>query len=410
MIQNPQLSGSLEIIERKLNLKELELTSLMEITQAINANLPEESLYKIFHFTLIANLRIGKLALFVCDDTWDCKVYFGTSCDIRLSRINDDILEIKKISPILNKKGFEEFKVVIPIVHKAKVLAYVFLGDKVNAENNDSIDFPFIQTLTSILIVAIENKKLARKELQQEAIKKELAIARDVQSLFIPKELPFNEQICVQATYLPHQSIGGDYYDYIEIDKDRFLICIADVSGKGIPAALLMSNFQASLRALIRQTTDLEYIVKELNLLIMRSSKGDRFITFFAAIYDHTTKKLEYINAGHNPPVLIDKDKVVSVLDKGSTILGAFKDLPFVEKSILDISPSSFLMAYTDGVTEVENENNEEYGFEGFQAFLLQNHLLKSSELHDRILKELNTFSGNKSYPDDISFISCFFY
>src|SRR5204862_3998771 len=144
---------------------------------------------------------------------------------------------------------FTEFDIVIPVTHKTNTLALVFVGGLDNNhryENEDGIRF--IQALSNIIIVAIENKKLVRKQLEQEAFRKELEIASDVQQFLFPEKLPNTELLKVEASYLPHDRVGGDYYDYIPINKNQFLICVADVSGKGIPAALMMSNFQASLR------------------------------------------------------------------------------------------------------------------------------------------------------------------
>jgi sigma-B regulation protein RsbU (phosphoserine phosphatase) len=161
----------------------------------------------------------------------------------------------------------------------------------------------------------------------------------------------------MQASYLPALMVGGDYYDYVELDKDNFLICIADVSGKGVSAALLMSNFQASLRTLARQTQDLKQIVRELNINIKSSAKGERFITFFGAIFNTLSHKIRYINAGHNPPVLLFNTGAMHVLEKGTTVLGAFDELPFIEEEEMSISPETLLFAYTDGLTETSNED-----------------------------------------------------
>ncbi|MFN6945581.1 MAG: PP2C family protein-serine/threonine phosphatase [Cytophagaceae bacterium] len=410
MIPKPQLSGK-EELEKTIHLKELELNSLLEVTQAINSNLPESSLYKIFQFTLIANLQIQKLALFVLDDYWECKVCYGLPVKLSKEFITEDILCLKSIAEVKKSKGaLDVFDVVITILHKEKILAYVFVGDtRKNQEKESCIDLSFVQTLSSILLVAIENKKFSRKELQQEALKKELSIARDVQSQFIPKELPSTDRISIKATYLPHQTIGGDYYDYIEIDKDKFLICIADVSGKGIPAALLMSNFQASLRALIRQTNDLIQIFHELNHLTMNNSKGERFITFFAAICDLDKKEIEYINAGHNPSVLISGNGEETLLDKGTTILGAFPQLPFIEKQVVGFTAGSILLTYTDGITETINHENEEFGFDRLKAFISKKGKYDAAELHENILKELDVFRGDNVYADDISMLTCYF-
>src|SRR5690606_27643059 len=129
-------------------------------------------------------------------------------------------------------------------------------------------------------------------------------------------------------------------------------ICIADVSGKGIPASLLMSNFQASLRTLVRQTNDLKEITRELNFVIKENAKGERFITFFVAAFDIKNKTLRYINAGHNPPVLVWEDKSMQLLETGTTVLGAFDKLPFIEEEQLMIKAPLLLFSYTDGLTE----------------------------------------------------------
>lgn len=397
----------LELLTNKLHLKQLELNSLLEVTQAINANLSEESLYKIYHFTLLANLKIKKLSLFVLDNEWDCKVSFGTRKSFKKVVLSEKVVSASSITEVDDTFiGFEEFDLLIPIAHKSHVLAYVFVGGIKELEENEEADIAFVQTFTNIIIVAIENKKLARKELAQEAFRKELEIAREVQSLLFPKSLPDNHHLKLHSTYIPHQTIGGDYYDYIPLDDDTFLICIADVSGKGIPAALLMSNFQASLRTLVRKTTALREIVKELNHIILSNANGERFITFFIAVCNYKKKKIKYINAGHNPPILINNGEVIS-LDRGTTILGVFPNLPSVEETEIELNDNAFLFAYTDGLTETENEKDEEFGVERVKEILKCRNKNNLEELHTIVLNELNEFKEGRGYCDDITYLSC---
>jgi phosphoserine phosphatase RsbU/P len=401
------VDDSSELFKKLLHLKELELNSLLEITQAINSNLPEEALYKIYHFTLIANLNINKLALFVLDEEWACKVNYGTEKNYKNQIVSPEILAIHKITEVNGGlQGFDEFDKVIPISHKTTVLAYVLVSSSSREAKAEDINTSFIQTFTNIIIVAIENKKLARKELAQQAFRKELEIAKEVQSFLFPKNLPDNQSIKIKASYYPHDSIGGDYYDYIKFSNDSFLICIADVSGKGIPAALLMSNFQASLRTLVRQTRDLKQIVEELNYNILDNAKGERFITFFIAIFDLTAGKINYINAGHNPPMLIANGEV-TMLDKGTTILGVFNKLPFVNQQEIPLPEHSLLFAYTDGLTETSSEDGEEYGNERLQSYLQQQDVSQADFLHASLYEELNRFKGKAKFPDDITYWSC---
>ncbi len=395
-------------LQNKYHLKELELNALLEITQAINNNMPEKSLYKIYDFTLRANLNIKKLALYVYDEQWACKVNYGTVMSCFETPLDADFTQLRKVTPIECRTDvFGEFDYVIPVSHKTTILALVFVGDiEMESEEMQNSSTRFIQALSNIIVVAIENKKLARQQLEQEALRKELEIASDVQQFLFPEDLPYGMHLKVEASYLPHDRVGGDYYDYIPINKNQFLICVADVSGKGIPAALMMSNFQASLRTLIRQTPNLKDIIEELNYQVLENAKGEKFITFFAAIYDHKLKTLVYVNSGHNPPVLITNEKV-TLLEEGSTVLGAMNPLPFINEGFITDLDEFLLFGYTDGVTETENEEGEEFGLERLTDYFQDNGHQDLRKIHQDIIIELDNFKGKKGYRDDITMLSC---
>jgi sigma-B regulation protein RsbU (phosphoserine phosphatase) len=400
-------------IKKQFEIKELELNALLEITQAINSNLPEESLYKIYNFTLRSNLNIRKLALFVLDADWSCKASFGTDHHFNRSKL---LPEFKTIQDITHLKEFEqcdftEFDIVIPVTHKSDTLALVFVGglDRSDPryENEDGIRF--IQALSNIIIVAIENKKFARKQLEQEAFRKELEIASDVQQFLFPEKLPNTEKLKIEASYLPHDLVGGDYYDYIPINKNQFLICVADVSGKGIPAALMMSNFQAVLRTLLRQTPNLTDIIEALNFQVLENTKGEKFITFFAAIYDVRLKTMVYVNSGHNPPILWDKKHGLRLLEEGSTVLGAMHPLPFLNEGFVTDLDDFLLFCYTDGLTETVNEEGKEFGVEMLMDYFGQENTNTKDlkVIHQDIIVALDKFKGRMAYHDDITILSC---
>jgi sigma-B regulation protein RsbU (phosphoserine phosphatase) len=399
-------------LKSKYEIKELELNALLEVTQAINNNVPEESLYKIYNFTLRSNLNIKKLALFVLDDRWNCKVCFGTNSNFLRKDLPEYYKTLNGISSIKNDESeYEEFDIVIPVAHKKNTLALVFVGgfykDDSRYESEDAIKF--IQALSNIIIVAIENKKLARKQLEQEALRKELEIASDVQQFLFPKKLPNTPVLKLEASYLPHDRVGGDYYDYIPINKNQFLICVADVSGKGIPAALMMSNFQASLHTLLRQTPNLKDIIEALNFQVMENTKGEKFITFFAAIYDINLKTMVFVNAGHNPPILLDKKNGMRLLEDGSTVLGAMHPLPFLNEGFITDLDEFFLFCYTDGLTETLNEQSKEFGQDTLLSYLQQekNQQKDLKTIHHDIIVALDTFKGRNPYHDDITMLSC---
>ena len=400
-------------IRKQFEIKELELNALLEITQAINSNLPEESLYKIYNFTLRSNLNIKKLALFVLDDDWSCKTYFGTNCHFPNVKLLHEFKTVQKISHLRDfpECEFSEFDIIIPVAHKNITLALVFLGglDRLDMsyENEDGIKF--VQALSNIIIVAIENKKLARKQLEQEALRKELEIASDVQQFLFPEKLPNTPFLKVEASYLPHDMIGGDYYDYIPINKNQFLVCVADVSGKGIPAALMMSNFQASLRTLVRLTPNLVDIVEALNYQVLENTKGEKFITFFAAIYDIRLKTMVYVNSGHNPPLLLDRKHGVRILEEGSTVLGAMHPLPFLNEGFITDLDEFLLFCYTDGLTETVNEQGKEFGSDALMTYFTHDHVHQKSlkTIHQDLIVALDNFKGRNGYHDDITILSC---
>ncbi len=398
-------------LKKRLERKELELNALLEITQAINNNVPEDSLYKIYHFTLRGNLNIKKLALYVYDEGWFCRVNFGTKNNFVKLTLDERFRMIKNVHRLSEFDGeceFHEFNCVIPVAHRSETLAVVLLGGNErldDLEHDDSIRF--IQALTNIIVVATENKKLERRRLEQEAFRKELEIASDVQQFLFPEKLPNTERLKLAASYLPHDLVGGDYYDYVPINKNQFLICVADVSGKGVAAALMMSNFQASLRTLLRQTPNLREIVEALNYQVMDSTKGEKFITFFGAIYDISLKTLVYVNAGHNPPILWTRKEGIRLLEEGSTVLGAMDPLPFLNEGFVTDLDDFLLFCYTDGLTETVSEEEREFGIQSLIDYLQSNHHKALTTIHQDVILALDAFKGRRGYRDDITMLSC---
>lgn len=400
----------IEKIQNKFYRKELEVNALLEITQAVNNNLPEEDLYKIFEFTLRANLQLDRMALYVKEEDWDCKVQFGTTRDFSELPMDAGCLNIKSITQLdtvdLSISCFSEFDIIIPILHKERLLAFVFLKS-VKVDDQEA-ETTFIQALSNIILVAIENKRLARRQLEQQAFLRDMEIAKNVQHNLFPKNLPVTQRLEVKAFYQPSQTVGGDYYDYIAIpNQNQFMVCIADVSGKGIPAALLMSNFQAVLRTLSRKGQNLEEVVHELNYQLVANANGEHFITFFMSVYDYVTKELRYINAGHNPPVLIGEDGKAIQLTVGTTILGAFEPLPFLSTGSIEYIDKFSMFLFTDGVTETFNDQGDEYGPERLEAFLKENQSVPLEEMHGKLIDDLNQFGNGRPFSDDLTFLSC---
>ena len=400
--------------KKQPRIKEFKLNALLEVTKAINNNFSTADLLTIFEGIIREKLGIGKLVLFSHDGRiWKCLLSFGAGDEISHINVEKEFKGIKEISTIDMDSGKtslnHSFEIVIPVFHKTEPLAYVLIGDINEDESGMSAaikHLPFVQTLTNLIIVAIENKKLAKENLRRAAMHRELELAWEVQRMLFPEKLPHNENLDMDAVYLPHQQVGGDYYDFIQINENEVAICVADVSGKGVPAALLMSNFQANLRILLHHIPNLPDLVRELNSKISVNAKGEKFITLFIAKYNMVTRVLHYINAGHNPPLVIDEDGA-NLLTVGCTGLGMFDELIKVREGIVNVAHGALLLCYTDGLVETTNENEEDFGLKRVQQIAMDNRKLSPKDLNALIIERVNEHKGDMAYIDDIALVTC---
>ncbi len=391
-------------------IRDLKLNSLLQITKAINNNFSTDRLLEIFKEVLETHLQIGKLVLFSnSQNGWQCILKYGVGDEYNNINVERDLLPIQEIGTInfSEQTVNKSFEIIIPVFHKSKPLAYVLISDlEDKVEVSPAIKhLNFVQTLASIIVVAIENKKLAKESIQQAAMKKELELASQMQAMLFPSTLPNDAQLDTAAFYLPHQEVGGDYYDFIWLNENEFAFCVADVSGKGVAAALLMSNFQANLRVLFNHTTSLIELVQELNTKVLASAKGEKFITLFIAKYNLVTRTLTYINAAHNPPLLSTKNSI-SALKTGCTGLGMFDEIEKIKEGIINISQGTTIVCYTDGVVELENDKDEDYGIEALKELIKLNPELDMKSLNKLIMDTITNYKQSKPYIDDIALFS----
>ena len=403
-------------LHEKLQLKEFKLTSLLEITKAINENYSIDRILNIYEYILREQLGITKLMLYSQQEEWICLLKYGVRGEARKVDVISDLKHIKEITVIESSSvsSLNSFDVVIPVYHKDNPLAYLLIGDL----NEDEIrisptikHMPFIQTLTNIIIVAIENKRLAKVSLEQEVAKKELELASQMQALLFPQDLPSNNRLDVAAKYETKQMVGGDYYDFFKLNNEEYCLCIADVSGKGVSAALIMSNFQAHLRAHIKhhQKLTIDEMIHQLNEDVMNAADGEKFITFFFAYYNCTEKTLKYCNAGHNHPILTDGKKSI-LLDQGCIGLGMLDDIPSINVETLPISSQMTLFCYTDGLVELENENDEAFETERLINIIHENYDLSMADLSETIFEVLDKYKGDRDFMDDTAILGCRFF
>lgn len=396
---------------KRLQLTTFKLRSLLNITQAINENLTQKQLLEKYEELLTKDLNIGKVLVFKYADSWRCILKSGeVGASYENINVKKDLIPINEISFITSSSNIplNDFDIVIPVINKGAPMAFVIIGDIKEGEGVSPTikHLNFIQTLSNIIIVAIENIRLFKESLKQEALRKELELASKMQNLLIPNldNLPRNSKIHVTAFYHPHFEVGGDYYDYLELSKDEFGFCISDVSGKGMSAALLMSNFQANLRALFTHEISLAALVEKLNERVMHAADGEKFITLFIGKFNYKTRELEYINAGHNPPILYHKKKKdLLMLNKGCVGIGMLDEIPMIRKGSITIEENTKILCYTDGLIELLDGKGISYATKEIEECLSNNDGIKNNI--DNIIIKQGITEDSTSIFDDISIL-----
>lgn len=394
----------------KVRIRDFKLNALLDIATAINSNLTVDGLLLQYERVLKEQLVIERLKLYVANSGWQCLLKFGGRVNTPDFFPNDKVFE-RGSGP---NEVFDEQDILIPITQNDQPIAYLVVGDDYEEEIRVSPvikHMKFIQTLTNLLVVAIQNRKLQEESLIQERVKRELELAAEMQAMLLPGKLPRDKYFEVNAFYKSHQQVGGDYYDFFKLDESEAVFCMADVSGKGITAAFVMASFQAYLRSVFNAgQRNLSDAVIELNNRVFEITKGEKFITLFLALYNIQTRSLQYVNCGHNSPLLYCPQEGLQLLTPNIPGLGMIEKFPPFQSRELTIAPRSIAVTFTDGVVETENDQQEEYGNERLSAVILSNLESSIAELNKRILSDVDSFRGNSPYNDDIAILSCRFH
>lgn len=400
-----------KLSKARISTLKFKLDALLNITRSINANLSTGELLSQYESILRNDLGVGKILLFSFSSKWEMLLNAGFPASLK-DKINveRDLLCYTEITTEVPKKAFEGVDIIIPVFNNNAPLAYVLIGD-IDEEGEGMSPvikhLNYIQTISNIIAVAIENQRLFNESLEREAFRKELEVAARMQMALIPdnNKLPVTESLRVRGFYNPHFEVGGDYYDFLCLDENKFGFCIADVSGKGISAALVMSNFQASLRALFTATVDLEELVRKLNAIVNINAAGEKFITLFVARFDCKTRTLEFINAAHNPPLIIDVAHGTFIKPgPGCVGIGMLDEIPQVKKVTMQLPNPSKIVCYTDGLSELKDDSGEELG-----TAPVEKHFVNAEEIEsniNKLISDLDIRSDNPRLFDDVSILA----
>jgi len=302
----------------------------------------------------------------------------------------------------INARRETRSEMVAPIISNTEVIGVFDLeSDQLNAYSDD--DLQVLMLLASQVAIIIEKVMLHEQLIEKKRLEGQLEVARQVQLELLPARDPQLQGYDISAYNYPTEEVSGDYYDWVKIFDDQIGLVIADVSGKGVPAALLMAFLRASLRAATHIGYSPHISMAKVNYLLWESIERNQFVTAFYGILDATNKTLSYTNAGHNPPLLLDKDGNAKFIDKGSLPLGMFKDTRYHEY-YLTTEPGDVLVLYTDGVTEAQNSQGEEFGRTRLAEAARANQQLSARDLIMAVNSEVLEWTEGRGATDDATF------
>lgn len=290
----------------------------------------------------------------------------------------------------------------VPMIHKGKTIGVMTVLNRLDNQPFIEDDKTLMLTFASQAALAIENARLLQAAIEKERLDKELQVASEIQNLLIPQTLPEVPGLQLSATYLPCKEVSGDFYDIIKIDESLFAFVVADVAGKGIPGAMLVSTMQATLSAYLEVSNDLVSIVDRLNRSIMKNTTDDRFITFFIGLYNSAESTLTYVNAGHNPPFILRKGEIIR-LNKGGVFIGS---IPWnYESDQLQLMPDDVWVLFTDGLVEAMDSRKNEFGDARLEQTVKENHKKPSGEILESIKENVNKHISNSKLDDDFTLV-----
>lgn len=337
------------------------------------------------------------------DDLRELRLKMGEGIIGRVTQTQEPYIsyDVRHDPYYVNARKKTQSEMVAPIISNEKVIGVFDLeSDQLNAYDDD--DLQVLMLLASQVAIIIEKVELHEQLIEKKRLEGQLEVARQVQLELLPPHDPHLRGYDISAYNFPTEEVSGDYYDWVRIYSDQLGIVIADVSGKGIPAALIMAFLRASLRAAAHVGYAPHISLTKVNYLLWESTENHQYVTAFFGTLDATYHTIAYANAGHNPPLLIDKDGNAKYIENGGVPLGLFEDSRYHEH-FLQIEPGEIFVLYTDGVTEAKNREGEEYGRERLAECVFRGKHLSARELIDFIRYDMIEFGGSQGIDDDVT-------
>jgi sigma-B regulation protein RsbU (phosphoserine phosphatase) len=292
----------------------------------------------------------------------------------------------------------------IPMISQGELVGVLNVGKKQGKEDFTMEDIDLLSQASSQAALALQNISLQSEYIEKKRMDKELEMARNIQMNLMPRKIPKIEGLDLYGESKPCYEVAGDYFDIIKLDDGNTVLVVADVSGKGAGAAMIMANLQASMRLGVQLSDKMADFVTRINNLIYNNTSPAEFITFFFAIWNPGSKKLYYVNAGHNPPVVIDKQGNVTKLNATGLIIGVLPDQMYLEESV-KLDEGSVVVIYTDGLDESMNRSGELFGINRIIEFTKNNINNSAKDISDSLINNAIKFGDGNPVCDDMTLI-----
>jgi len=408
-ISNSKLIAELKETNRQLDQKVQELNTLFDISKEFNAMVDRTQIMNVFRFALMGQMFVRKFFFLMQMDEKPAMVIqqgligeMSTDEMHQLFDIKSDYLLVSELqqAPVFLEKNAIHSLIRLKFQDETAILG---IGKRVNNQPFKKSDYDFLASLGSLVFLTIQKTFLLESRIEKEKLEEELNLARTIQNALLPNPVPTPKGYDIAALNVPSRHVGGDYYDVIQPFPDELYLAIADVTGKGIPASLLMANLQAMLHVLAPLQLDLTVTTGKINDIIYKNTPSDKFISFFWGKLDLNTDEFHYSNAGHNPPIHVDgATGEVSLLSTGGMLLGALPSMIPYEKGLKQMKEGDVIFMFTDGVSESMDEHDEEYGEERIAQSVQKNHKKTATQIMDELLTEVRLFCNN-NYGDDLT-------
>ncbi|MCK5125919.1 MAG: SpoIIE family protein phosphatase [candidate division Zixibacteria bacterium] len=331
------------------------------------------------------------------------KIGQGIVGDVATKGTAEIINDVSEDKRYINSRPETKSEIVIPIKLEDKMVGILNLeSDEQNIFTNKDRDI--LTTFASQAALAIERARMHKFMLDQKKLEAQLSIARTIQKTFLPKAVPQMKDFDIWGMNIPSGEVGGDYYDFISIVDNQIGIAIADVSGKGIPAALIMASYRASLIAEIRNNYAIRTICRKVNNLLCESLEPENFVTSIYGVLDTKNSIFTFSNCGHNPGLLLRSNDSVEELMEGGIILGIRPDSRYEERPIY-INSGDILCLFTDGVTEAEDKTGDQFETERMLDILKNNRELPARKIGEKMINSVKAFAHRDFTMDDLTLI-----